>query len=70
MLKSKILNQVQDLVHDKTVWFWCCCHPGPCPELDSGLVRDLGFEFWVLKPRPVGGVLYRQCSLLEKGWHL
>ncbi len=18
------------------------CHPGPCPELDSGLVRDLG----------------------------
>jgi len=22
------------------------------------LVRDLGFEFWVLKPRPVGGVLY------------
>ncbi len=25
---------------------------------DLALVRDLGFEFWVLKPRPVGGVLY------------
>jgi hypothetical protein len=54
-----ILSQAQHKVHDKMVWFWSCCHPEPCPELDSGLFRDLGFEFWVLKPRPVGGVL---CS--------
>jgi hypothetical protein len=30
---------------------------GICPVIPN-LVRDLGFEFWVLKPRPVGGALY------------
>jgi hypothetical protein len=54
-----ILKRVQHKVqHDDMFWFWSCCPPEPCPELDSGLVRDLGFEFLVLKPRFVGGVLY------------
>ncbi len=55
-----ILSQAQHKVHDKIVWLWSCCHPGPCPELDSGLVRDLGFEFWVLKLRPTGGGLQKK----------
>jgi hypothetical protein len=27
----------------------CSCHPEPCPELDSGLFRDLGFGFRELR---------------------
>jgi hypothetical protein len=39
---NQMLKQVQ---HDKMVRFRSCCHPGPCPELDSGLFRDLDFRF-------------------------
>src|SRR4030042_864429 len=40
------------------------CHPEPGPELNSGSTIS-GSRFWVwnlvLKPRPVGGVLYLVC---------
>jgi hypothetical protein len=53
-----ILSQAQHKIqHDKIIWFWSCCHPEPCPELDSGLVRDLGFEFSVLAPCRASPVL-------------
>jgi hypothetical protein len=38
-----MLKQVQ---HDKGDCS-CFCHPEPCPELDSGLIRDLGFGFGI-----------------------
>ncbi len=56
--------------HDIMVWLHSVRHPEPCPESsnlilnsfqDQGLrFRDLGFELriHVLKPRPVGGVLF------------
>jgi hypothetical protein len=42
---NQMLKRVQ---HDNRVGS-LFCHPGPCPELDSGLFRDLDLrsrEFW------------------------
>jgi hypothetical protein len=31
------------------------CHPEPCPELDSGLFRDLGLGDSEIYPEPISG---------------
>jgi hypothetical protein len=38
----EMLKRVQ---HDKKDGVFSVCHPEPCPELVSGLFRDLGFGF-------------------------
>jgi len=61
-----MLKQVQ---HDMTVRYWSFCHPEPGPEASSGSTisgsQFLVLRIWVLKLRPVGGVLY-YIVLLER----
>jgi hypothetical protein len=64
-----MLKQVQ---HNKMVGFQSCCHPEPGPEASSGSsdfgISILGLEIWVLKPRPVGGVLYFKSLYARRFW--
>ena len=58
---NQMLKQVQ---HDNRVRVSFFCHP----ELVSGS-RFLVLRVWVLKPRPVGGVVYFISDLLYKYRH-
>jgi hypothetical protein len=55
---NQMLKQVQ---HDNRVRVSFFCHP----ELVSGS-RFLVLRVWVLKPRPVGGVLYSFISIFPR----
>jgi hypothetical protein len=66
--RKKVNQMLKQVQHDMTVRFYSFCHPEPGPELDSGSIdfsiSVSGLRIYVLKPRPVGGVLYFEfCNL-------